>query len=110
MVPAVLLVVLCILPSMAHAGCLSSPKAPEWARVCRDEDNSLHEVGTTWRTEHCMDCTCSASGLRCCDILPTSISVSDDCIEVYDKANCRRYAVKKNDQSTECEIRAASGK
>ncbi|XP_062378950.1 beta-microseminoprotein J1-like [Sardina pilchardus] len=109
MVSAALLVVLCTLPSLAHAGCTSTQKAPERVRACRDSDNSLHEVGSKWRV-HCMDCTCSASGIHCCQVLPTSIWFPDDCVEVYDEANCHRYAVKKNDPSIECEITGAVGK
>ncbi|XP_041929320.1 beta-microseminoprotein J1-like [Alosa sapidissima] len=109
MVSAALLVVLCTLPSLAHAACLSTRRAPEMDRACRDFDNSLHEVGSKWRV-HCMDCTCSASGIHCCDVLPTSISFPDDCKEVYDEANCNRYAVRKDDPSIKCRIIGGIGK
>lgn len=42
--------------------------------------------------------------------LPTSIVVPADCKEVYDKTNCRRFAVKKNDPSIECPAIAGVGK
>ncbi|XP_031413789.2 beta-microseminoprotein-like [Clupea harengus] len=108
MVSAALLLVLCILPSLAHAYCFMS-KAPELVHACRD-GKLLHEVGTTWRTKDCMDCTCSATGMSCCSVGPSSISFPEDCMEVYDKANCHRYAVKKNDKSIKCMITGAVGK
>ncbi|XP_031436264.1 beta-microseminoprotein-like [Clupea harengus] len=109
MVPAALLLVLCTLPSLAHAYCVRSQDLPEMVRACRD-GGQLHEVGTKWRTKDCMDCTCDATGMSCCSVGATSISFPDDCMEVYDKANCHRYAVKKNDPSIKCMITGASGK
>ncbi|XP_063039793.1 beta-microseminoprotein J1-like [Engraulis encrasicolus] len=103
MVPVVLLVMLSMLPSMAQGACTmgGGPK-PVLVKVCRGSDNLLHEVGTKWRTKDCKDCTCSSHGMSCCDVGATSITFPDHCVEVYDKKNCRRYAVERDDLSTEC--------
>ncbi|XP_063817561.1 beta-microseminoprotein-like [Pseudophryne corroboree] len=60
----------CVLVDVCSAACFrKNPeelKEGETRKGCLSE-GELHELGTTWVTKNCMDCTCSTDGsMRCC--------------------------------------------
>ncbi|NXG47445.1 MSPJ protein, partial [Psilopogon haemacephalus] len=72
---------------------------------CLDSKKELHEFGSKWRTDDCLDCYCSKDGIQCCTSYGTPVGYDEEqCVSIFDKETCSYKVVEKNDQSKECPV------
>ncbi|XP_073723602.1 beta-microseminoprotein [Misgurnus anguillicaudatus] len=65
-------------------------------KFCQDlTDKTWHPVGTTWRNSKCMDCTCSAELMECCDVMKNPVNYPDKCTVERDYTTCTVQVVEK---------------
>ncbi|XP_036434397.1 beta-microseminoprotein-like [Colossoma macropomum] len=73
------------------------------ATHCQDiMDKTWHPVGSSWTNGKCVQCTCSASAMSCCDGLPSSVHFTEDCIVEYNYETCTYKVFKRNDRNSPC--------
>ncbi|XP_076126894.1 beta-microseminoprotein-like [Alosa pseudoharengus] len=71
---------------------------------CQDTvDKDWHPVGATWTNSRCEDCSCSTSGMWCCDRMGRPVGYGPDCMVLFDWEACSFDVVKKNDRTIHCE-------
>ncbi|KFO86883.1 Beta-microseminoprotein J1, partial [Buceros rhinoceros silvestris] len=72
---------------------------------CSDSKGELHEFGSKWRTDDCLDCSCSKSGISCCTSYGTPVDYdTEKCIKIFNKETCTYKVVEKDDHSKECVV------
>ncbi|NWR64986.1 MSPJ protein, partial [Bucorvus abyssinicus] len=77
---------------------------------CPDSKGDLHEFGSRWRTDDCLDCSCSKDGISCCTNYATPGDYDEEkCIEIFNKETCTYKVVEKHDHSKECPVTAWVG-
>ncbi|KAE8590995.1 hypothetical protein XENTR_v10018269 [Xenopus tropicalis] len=91
-----------ILLTTCNAACFNQP--PENQEGCL-YSGELHELGSTFRTKDCMDCTCSMDGsMGCCQVHGTPVDFDrTKCKVIYNKKTCTVRVVQRKDPSKECE-------
>ncbi|XP_072538544.1 beta-microseminoprotein-like [Salminus brasiliensis] len=103
---AVLVLGLCALFPLVLGDCFRS-LLDQGATQCKDDtDQTMHDIGSSWRNSKCVECACSANGLRCCDSLPSVSGYPEDCVVEFDYEKCTFAVIKKNDRSVECDFDA----
>ncbi|KAM8923979.1 beta-microseminoprotein-like [Pelodytes ibericus] len=70
----------------------------------------LHDFGTHWRTEDCLDCSCSFDMMECCTAYGRPVSYDrKTCFALFDKKACSYSVLKKKDPSQWCDAYAMVG-
>ncbi|NXJ79843.1 MSMB protein, partial [Trogon melanurus] len=73
---------------------------------CRDSEGELHEIGSSWRTNDCLRCSCLKDGIDCCtDYATPSDYDREKCISIFNKVTCTYKVVEKDDHSKVCPVR-----
>ncbi|XP_053547578.1 beta-microseminoprotein [Bombina bombina] len=68
-------------------------------------NEKLHSIGDQWKTEDCLECSCSSGGSQCCTTYFTPAGFNtEECESIFDKASCSYNVVKKDDHSVTCEF------
>uniref|UniRef100_A0A8C3UE13 Beta-microseminoprotein n=1 Tax=Catharus ustulatus TaxID=91951 RepID=A0A8C3UE13_CATUS len=74
------------------------------------ESGSVHEFDSRWRTEDCNDCSCSKTGIGCCDSYMTPGDYDEEkCESIFNKETCSYKVVEKDDHSKECPVHSWVG-
>ncbi|NXO97849.1 MSMB protein, partial [Certhia brachydactyla] len=91
---------------------------------CLDEEGKVHEFDSSWRTEDCMDCSCSRTGIGCCTrrvqsssgVFPLLLCYmtpidydKEKCESIFNKETCSYKVVEKADHSKECPVHSWVG-
>ncbi|XP_056628859.1 small serum protein 3-like [Triplophysa dalaica] len=98
-----LCLVFSVFVSVSHSACSYSLPKPG-AKYCVDEaDNSKHALGTTWTNKQCVKCTCSITGMRCCDTLFKAHVQTEGCVVVYDYDKCTFEVFHPMDRNIHCQ-------
>ncbi|NXD75576.1 MSMB protein, partial [Halcyon senegalensis] len=72
---------------------------------CRDSEGEMHVFGSRWKTQDCLDCSCSRNGMSCCTGFATPVGYDEEkCISILNKETCTYKVVEKNDDSKECPV------
>ncbi|NXN11753.1 MSMB protein, partial [Indicator maculatus] len=72
---------------------------------CLDSKGKLHQFGSRWRTDDCLDCSCSRDETECCTGYATPVGYDKEkCVKIFSKAACTYKVVEKNDHSKECPV------
>ncbi|KAM3913636.1 beta-microseminoprotein-like [Leptodactylus fuscus] len=68
------------------------------------EKGEIHEYGSTWGKEKCMDCDCSYDGsIHCCTIGGYAVNYDKEkCKEIFNKETCLTDVVRKDDPNQRC--------
>ncbi|XP_067268562.1 beta-microseminoprotein A1-like [Pseudorasbora parva] len=79
---------LCIVLPLVNAACFMKDHAKP-VTFCQDQaDKSWHPVGSSWRNRKCMDCSCSANSMSCCEAMARPMNYPDKCMVQYDYTTC----------------------
>ncbi|KAM3913635.1 beta-microseminoprotein-like [Leptodactylus fuscus] len=67
-------------------------------------EGEIHEYGSRWRTDNCMDCDCSYDGsMQCCDVGGYVAEYDKkNCEVLFDKETCLSDVVRKDDPNKRC--------
>ncbi|KAM5142193.1 beta-microseminoprotein-like [Mantella aurantiaca] len=77
-------------------------KSDEPPQGCRYK-GKLYELGETWRTKRCMDCSCFLNGgMECCQAYGTPFSNDENCVFKFDKKACKYDLVPNEDPEKQC--------
>ncbi|NWU89979.1 MSMB protein, partial [Upupa epops] len=77
---------------------------------CPDSKGELHEFGSSWRTEDCLDCSCSRNAMQCCTNFATPVGYDQEkCVKIFSKETCTYKVVEKENHSKECPVNAWVG-
>ncbi|KAF7646582.1 hypothetical protein LDENG_00185130 [Lucifuga dentata] len=68
---------------------------------CVDTDGKQHAFGAEW-VKDCMSCSCTMEGINCCNQIPDSVGVPEECELVVNKEACSAKMVLKSDKTKEC--------
>ncbi|KYO25154.1 beta-microseminoprotein [Alligator mississippiensis] len=104
----------CIFPlvlsvSLCNAACFIQSMEPG-VPGCVDDQGKLHAFNTNWKTDNCLDCSCSEHGMDCCDIGGRPAGYDEEkCESIFNKDTCSYTVVEKNNPSKECEVHAWVG-
>ncbi|XP_031425796.1 beta-microseminoprotein-like isoform X3 [Clupea harengus] len=94
---AALILTLCALVPLANTACWRTERKAQGQDPCLDPvDQESYPVGSTWRSSQCQRCTCSKSGMECCDMMKRPVGYPADCEVLYDWTECTYKLVKKN--------------
>ncbi|XP_062398534.1 beta-microseminoprotein-like [Sardina pilchardus] len=113
---AAVILILCALVALINAACWLKEKKPAIVESdgnirikdpaldpCLDEfDNQSYPVVSTWRSGKCQRCTCTETGMRCCDMMGYARGYDSDCEVHYDWESCKFEVVKKSNHSIYC--------
>ncbi|NXG69963.1 MSMB protein, partial [Baryphthengus martii] len=77
---------------------------------CRDSKGKPHVFGSEWKTDDCLDCSCSRGGISCCTSFATPADYDKEkCMSIFNKEICTYKVVEKNDHSKECPVKGWVG-
>uniref|UniRef100_A0A671MBX3 Uncharacterized protein n=1 Tax=Sinocyclocheilus anshuiensis TaxID=1608454 RepID=A0A671MBX3_9TELE len=62
-----LVLVFCAFVSLSESACFFMGLKLGEKHCVDDYDNSKHPMGSAWTNGRCVSCTCSSSGMKCCD-------------------------------------------
>uniref|UniRef100_A0A8C6ZQK3 Beta-microseminoprotein-like n=1 Tax=Nothoprocta perdicaria TaxID=30464 RepID=A0A8C6ZQK3_NOTPE len=72
---------------------------------CIDSKGTLHQFGSHWRAENCLDCSCGKDGTSCCSSYATPVDFDEEkCESIFDKQTCSYKVVEKADHKKECPV------
>ncbi|XP_014730811.1 PREDICTED: beta-microseminoprotein-like isoform X1 [Sturnus vulgaris] len=108
------LLALAISMPLSDAACYFIPFKPGTSNGevvgCLDEEGKVHEFGSSWRTEDCNDCSCSDTGIGCCNSYITPVDYDEEkCESIFNKETCSYKVVEKDDHSKECPVHSWVG-
>ncbi|XP_005048689.1 PREDICTED: beta-microseminoprotein-like [Ficedula albicollis] len=103
------LLALAISMPLSDAACFIIPFKPGMSNGvvvgCLDEEGKVHEFGSSWKTEDCNNCYCSATGIDCCNSYITPADYDEEkCESIFNKETCSYKVVEKDDHSKECPV------
>eukprot|EP00076_Gallus_gallus_P009897 XP_004942175.2 beta-microseminoprotein [Gallus gallus] len=103
------LLVLSVSMSVSNASCYFLPLNPvkrgDEIVGCYDMKGEPHEFNTHWKTEDCLECSCSNSGISCCTAYATPVNFDEEkCISIFNNTACAYEVVEKADHSKTCEV------
>ncbi|XP_075697640.1 beta-microseminoprotein-like isoform X2 [Rhinoderma darwinii] len=92
-----------LMPSNTHMDGDPGSKLTATKKGCIN-NGDIHEYGSNWRTEDCMDCSCYADGsMRCCTAFGTPANYNKEkCIAIFDKEACAYSVVRKKNRNINC--------
>lgn len=97
-----LVLVFCAFVSLSDSACFLK-RLNLGATHCVDVyDNSKHPMGSTWTNGRCMRCTCSPSGMECCDEMARAIVKTEGCIVKYNYRTCTFDVFHPKDPTIKC--------
>uniref|UniRef100_A0A8C9EHX3 Beta-microseminoprotein n=1 Tax=Pavo cristatus TaxID=9049 RepID=A0A8C9EHX3_PAVCR len=67
-----------------------------------DMKGEPHEFNSHWKTEDCLECSCSKFGISCC---ATPVNFDEEkCVSIFNNTACAYEVVEKADHSKTCEV------
>ncbi|XP_065103765.1 beta-microseminoprotein-like [Paramisgurnus dabryanus] len=106
----VLSLVLCALISLSDSACFHQLPVAGATHCIDPEDNSQHLLGSIWKSNGCMRCTCSTRGMRCCDMMGKVVNIhTEGCTVEYDYRKCSFEVFHTKDRNIKCQY-GATGK
>ncbi|XP_018080868.1 beta-microseminoprotein [Xenopus laevis] len=99
-----------LLVTACNAFCFTELPKMGQTEGCLYKDK-LHRLGSKFRTNDCMDCTCHMDGkMACCQAYATPVEYDKEkCIAVFNRKACHYRVVEKRNRSKECEVLAMVG-
>ncbi|XP_042674447.1 beta-microseminoprotein-like, partial [Centrocercus urophasianus] len=70
-----------------------------------DKKGEPHEFNSHWKTEDCLECSCSKFGISCCTTYARPVNFDEEkCISIFNNTACVYEVVEKADHSKTCEV------
>ncbi|NP_001352946.1 beta-microseminoprotein-like precursor [Danio rerio] len=101
-----LVLILCAFVSLSDSYCFLKLQK-EGAKYCEDgDDQTRHELGSTWINSKCLRCICSSTEMECCDTMGRAIIKTEGCTVKYDYSTCKFDVFHPEDPNIKCEYGA----
>ncbi|XP_005412608.1 PREDICTED: beta-microseminoprotein-like isoform X2 [Chinchilla lanigera] len=89
----------------AHCYLMPTESSESYPPVCKDVDGTIYPVNSTWKTQYCEDCSCSDSGIECCNIASVPIDYDEKkCHAIFHPENCTYHVVDRKDPGKACAV------
>ncbi|KAM4606905.1 beta-microseminoprotein-like [Discoglossus pictus] len=89
-----------VLVTACNAACSYQAPDSNYPEGCFHK-GKLHEAGSEWTTDDCVECSCSSKRyMQCCSIGGKPIYNKEKCTATFDKETCQ-YTVHQNPTSSE---------
>ncbi|CAN9492820.1 unnamed protein product [Ophioblennius macclurei] len=86
------------LPALSNAYCYAKIVPPGVTQCIDDVDQTVHDVGSSWRNSKCLDCTCDG----CCTAFGYPRNVPMHCTTYFDEEKCEYVVHVRGDKTVLC--------
>ncbi|XP_050973789.1 small serum protein 2-like [Labeo rohita] len=98
-----LVVVFCAFVPLSDSACFTD-LLKRGAKHCVDRfDHSKHRMGSTWRNDECVKCTCSPGRMHCCNVMGQVATMTEGCAVKYNYTTCTFDVFHPEDPSFKCD-------